>query len=95
MGFRKPLLWVLPLNSRNPLKLLVPSYNQKIVSLSLLFRLCCMVINNKIIENEMGYRGSKSITSFIKGDTVKEQRVDSGILYKYMKNAFKEHSSGF
>ena len=36
-----------------------------------------MVISQKMIENEMEYRGSKSITSPVTKDViVKEQRVD-------------------
>jgi len=37
-----------------------------------------MVISQEMIENEMGYRGSKSVTSLYiyNSQTVKEQRVD-------------------
>jgi hypothetical protein len=35
-----------------------------------------MVISQKMIEKEMGNRGSKSVEKFEKKATVKEQRVD-------------------
>lgn len=58
-------------NSENPLKLLIPSYNRKIISG---WRESSgMVISHKISENGMGNCGSKTefITKFIK-----EQRVN-------------------
>ena len=50
-----------------------------------------MVINQKMSENEMAYRGSKSITCF-KSVIVKEQRVD-GDKYKYYISMFKVYSN--
>ncbi|RKF71591.1 hypothetical protein GcM1_250025 [Golovinomyces cichoracearum] len=64
-------MWVKPPNSGDSLKLLVPSDGT--------------VISQKMIENEMGYRGSKSValildTLFVSEKpssvAVKEQRVD-------------------
>ncbi|CAG8962390.1 hypothetical protein HYFRA_00013618 [Hymenoscyphus fraxineus] len=59
---RKSLKWVKLSNSGDTLKLLIPSYSRKVIS---------TVTSQKMIENEMGYRGSKS--DFL---SVKEQRVD-------------------
>ena len=63
-------------NSGDTLKLKVPSYNRKIISGQNNY--LGMVISLKMNENEMGYRGSKSIVylSKIKKTFVKEQRVD-------------------
>ena len=56
-------------NSGDTLKLLVPSYSWKIICGWI--NKSGMVITHKMIENEMGYRGSKSDNI-----SVKEQRVD-------------------
>ena len=45
-----------------------------------------MVISHKMIENEMGYRGSKSLCSLIKKKSVKEQRVDGSYFINKNKN---------
>ena len=52
-----------------------------------------MVTSQKMSENEMGYRGSKSITCF-KSVIVKEQRVD-GDKHKYYVSMFKVYSDEF
>ena len=57
-------------NSGDILKLLIPSYCWKIVSGQNNY--LGMVTSHKMSENEMGYRGSKSVLT----NTVKEQRVD-------------------
>ena len=49
---------------------MVPSYNRKIISGQNNY--LGMVTSHKMSENEMGNRGSKSVTNI----TVKEQRVD-------------------
>jgi hypothetical protein len=56
-------------NSGDTLKLLIPSYKWK--SISGQNNYLGMVTSQKMSENEMGYRGSKSETN-----SVKEQRVD-------------------
>jgi len=56
-------------NSGELLKLMIPSYIRKIISGW--SNLPCMVTTHKMSENEMEYRGSKSVKP-----TVKEQRVD-------------------
>jgi len=58
-------------NSGDPLKLMVPSYNRKVISGWSNYS--GMVTSPKMKETEMGYRGSKSV--FI-SNIVKEQRVD-------------------
>jgi len=69
--YRKTHEWDELSNSGDSLKLLIPSISRKIN--------CgwsnypCMVTSQKMIENEMGYRGSKSV---LLNNTVKEQRVD-------------------
>ena len=60
-------------NSGDTLKLLIPSYSRKAVSGWNNYP--CMVISQKMSENEMGYRGSKSALA-----AVKEQRVDGSWL---------------
>jgi hypothetical protein len=85
--FRTPALWRRVShkvgdklsNSGDSLKLMAPSNNRKVIcgwSNQL-----CMVIAHKIIEREIGYRGSKSVTGLYiphkpQPATVKEQRVD-------------------
>ena len=66
------ILWVKLSNSGNPLKLLVPSCSRK--TISGWSNYTCMVISQKMIEREMGYRGSKSV--ILKNIAVKEQRVN-------------------
>jgi hypothetical protein len=71
-------LWVKRSNSGNSLKLLIPNYIWKNISGSI--NNWCKVISQKIIEKEMGNRGSKSDRKI----SVKEQRVDGrwyGLLY--------------
>jgi len=69
-------MWEKLSNSGDILKLLIPSYIRKAVSGW--SNSPCKVISQKMNENEMGYRGSKSV--FLnpqpKEITVKEQRVD-------------------
>jgi len=55
---RKSLVWVKLSNSGNLLKLLIPSYSRKAISGWI--NHSCMVINQKISEKFMEYRGSKS-----------------------------------
>ena len=67
-------------NSGHTLKFLVPNHYWKIMSGWSNYS--CTVISQKMIEKEMGYRGSKLITNFYiptsqnKLVIVKEQRVD-------------------
>lgn len=61
-------------NSRDSLKLIVLNYYQKIVSGWTNYS--GIVTSYKVIENEMGYRGSKSIFNI-----VKEQRVDGSLCF--------------
>lgn len=58
-------------NSGDSLKFLVPNYYRKI--LSGWGNYSCKVTSGKMIEKEMGYRGSKSVV--LKETSVKEQRV--------------------
>ena len=58
-------------NSGDTLKLLIPSHSRK--AMSGWTNHPCTVISQEMTENEMGYRGSKSV--FL-NSTVKEQRVD-------------------
>jgi hypothetical protein len=71
MHFGKALLWVLLSNSGDTLKLIIPNYNWKFISGWT--NHSGKVTSYKMSENEMGYRGSKSV--FL-SNTVKEQRVD-------------------
>ena len=54
------------------------------------------VISQEMSENEMGYRGSKSVLLNL-NSPVKEQRVDGSncIQAKSKKNAIKVYSNGF
>src|SRR5215469_1293442 len=72
----KALYWVKLSNSGDSLKLIIPSYNRKVISGQNNY--LGMVISYKMSENEMGYRGSKSEIRHPspKRITVKEQRVD-------------------
>ena len=68
-------------NSGDALKLIVPSYSRK--AISGWSNYSGKVTSYKMIENEMGYRGSKSDTAFLlenKIVSVKEQRVDGSYL---------------
>jgi len=73
--FRESLVRVKLSNFREPLKLLVPSDNRKIISGWINYS--CKVISQKIIEKWMGYCVSKSVMALNlwKNITVKEQRV--------------------
>ena len=70
MCFGKTLNWLKLPNSGDSLKLMIPSYFRKIISGQNNY--LGTVTSHKMSENEMGYRGSKSILNNI----VKEQRVD-------------------
>ncbi len=72
----KALYWVKLSNSGDTLKLKIPNYSRNTISGQNNF--LGMVISQKMNENEMGYRGSKSeIQNPIpNGISVKEQRVD-------------------
>jgi hypothetical protein len=74
--YGKMLKWEKLSNSGDTLKLLIPSYIRKAVSGWT--NSPCMVINQKMKETEMGYRGSKSeiLISQPKKKSEKEQRVD-------------------
>jgi len=65
------LLWVKLSNSGDTLKFIVPNYIRK--SISGWINYSGMVISYMMSENEMEYRGSKSV---LNPNTVKEQRVD-------------------
>jgi len=67
----KTILWLKLSNSGDPLKLMIPSYNRKVISGQNNY--LGMVTSHMMKETEMGYRGSKSVFLM---DTVKEQRVD-------------------
>ena len=71
MCFGKTLNWRKLSNSGDPLKLLVPSYDRKVISGWINHP--GKVTSHKMMETEMGNRGSKSIFSM---NIVKEQRVD-------------------
>jgi LAGLIDADG endonuclease len=68
--------WVKLSNSGDTLKLMIPSYNRKVISGQNNY--LGMVISHKMSENEMGYRGSKSENRNPSPNriSVKEQRVD-------------------
>ena len=68
----KSLLWVKLPNSGEALKLLIPNLNRKVISGWTNYS--GQVISQKMLEKEMGYRGSKS--AICKNIAVKEQRVD-------------------
>lgn len=80
--FGESLLWEKLSNSGDALKLLVPNLEWK-------FRGgrsndSYMVTSQKMIEREMGYRGSKSALS--KKTAVKEQRVDGSCIKSFLNN---------
>ena len=66
-------------NSGDTLKLLIPSHSRKAMSGQNNY--LDTVISQEISENEMGYRGSKSVI-YNKCNTVKEQRVDGSYCIK-------------
>ena len=70
------LKWVKLSNSGDTLKLLILSYSRKITSGW--SKIPCIVTSQKMNENEMGYRGSKSefLSPQPNETSVKEQRVD-------------------
>ena len=77
--FGKTLYWQKLSNSGDPLKLMIPSYSRKAVSGQNNY--LGMVTSHKMMETEMGNRGSKSefagdALSGHKTNSVKEQRVD-------------------
>ena len=73
MCFGKTLNWLKLSNSGDTLKLMIPNYNRKIISGQNNY--LDMVTSHKMMETEMGYRGSKS--KFVtQPNFVKEQRVD-------------------
>ena len=74
----KTLLWLELSNSGDTLKLMIPNYSRKIISGQ--HNYLGMVTSHKMIENEMGYRGSKSV--LVSSNTVKEQRVDGSYCIK-------------
>ena len=59
----KSPMWVKLSNSGYLLKLMIPSYNWKVLSGQV--NNLCMVTSHKMSENEMDYRGSKSIVSLV------------------------------
>jgi NADH:ubiquinone oxidoreductase subunit 3 (subunit A) len=71
----KSLVWVKLSNSGDSLKLLVPNYTRKIISGWSNYS--CTVTSQKMIEKEMGYRGSKSITDLHKPTSQKSGGVPS------------------
>jgi hypothetical protein len=79
--FGKTLNWLKLSNSGDTLKLMIPNYIRKTISGWTNYP--GMVTSYKMSENEMGYRGSKSVFF----NTVKEQRVDgSWLLIKAIPN---------
>ena len=79
--FGKRFKWDKLSNSGDILKLLVPSHSRK--AMSGWTNHPCTVISQEMTENEMGYRGSKSV--FL-NSTVKEQRVDGSYCIKAKSN---------
>jgi len=67
-------------NSGDALKLMIPSYSRKAISGQNNY--LGTVTSHKMSENEMGYRGSKSVLS-----TVKEQRVDGSWSNYFLSNS--------
>jgi len=93
MCFGKTLNWLKLSNSGDTLKLMVPSYSRKAISGQNNY--LGMVISHKMMETEMGYRGSKS--EFVsQTDFVKEQRVDgSWSIAKFNKMLLRCSLMGF
>ena len=75
----KALLWGKLSNSGDALKLMIPSSIRKYICGQSNY--LGMVTSHKMIESEMGYRGSKS-DSVSHTEFVKEQRVDGSWLLK-------------
>jgi hypothetical protein len=73
-------MWAKLSNSGDTLKLLIPSSSRKAISGWTNYS--GMVISQKMIENEMGYRGSKSEIQSPQPNefSVNEQRVDGSYL---------------
>ena len=88
------LLWEKLSNSGNPLKLLIPSYSWKAISGQNNY--LGMVTSQKIDENQMGNRGSKS-DILINTMSVKEQRVYGNYCIKNMqlRCTLMGHESGY
>ena len=82
MCFGKTLNWQKLSNSGDTLKLIVPSCSRKAISGWNNYP--GMVTSYEMNENEMGYRGSKSVTPFCVA--VKEQRVDGSYCIGLAKN---------
>ena len=80
--FRETLNWLLLSNSGEPLKLMIPSHSRKAMSGQINY--LGTVISHKMIEKEMGNRGSKS--EFVT-DSVKEQRVDGSYCNYLLSNS--------
>lgn len=87
--YGKTLKWVKLSNSGDTLKLMIPSYNRKVISGQTNY--LDMVTSHKVSENEMGYRGSKSEIQNPQPNkiSVKEQRVD-GSYCKFIKSKFMQ-----
>ena len=83
--FGKTHEWVKPSNSGDALKLLIPSYSRKAISGQSNY--LGMVTSQKIDENQMGDRGSKSEIQSPQPNvfSVKEQRVDGSYFGFYSK----------
>ena len=94
--FGKLQKWVKLSNSGDILKLIVPNYSRKVISVqnnylgnfvsvhtcALFNTLTKAVTSYKIKETAMGYRGSKSVLLQQKASTLKEQRVDGSWSFK-------------
>ena len=93
-GFGKTLIRVKLPNSGEPLKLLIPSYSWKAISGQNNY--LGMVTSQKIDENQMGNRGSKS-DILINTMSVKEQRVYGNYCIKNMqlRCTLMGHESGY
>ena len=75
-------------NSGDTLKLMIPNYSRKIISGQ--HNYLGIVTSHKMIENEMGYRGSKSVLA-----AVKEQRVDGSWLLAFSIRSLRYTLMGF
>ena len=73
--FGKALYWLKLSNSGDALKLMIPSYSRKAISGQSNY--LDTVISHKMMETEMGNRGTKSkFNQGVRGNFVKVQRVD-------------------
>jgi hypothetical protein len=90
--FGKLLLWEQLPNSGDALKLLIPNCSIIRKAISGRSNDPCKVISQKMIEREIGNRGSKSVV--FENTIVKEQRVD-GDRHKYFISMSKVYSNGF